>query len=162
MLSNLDALYTSLTKILNEILQLDPNIQAVILTNTSGQLIDYAISTYFEQKLKEEEFYIEGLAATIAAMFGATLATGIDFDLGGANSILAEFSEGRIVIVPCDSTSVFALVTTKDAPLGSIRIIAKRYSEKLRELLPKLFSQVEKEIKTLTRDKTKMKNILLE
>ncbi len=147
-MSQLETIYASITALLKEIITLDNNVLLVILVNKSGQLIDYAASSSFKSVIKNED-YIDGLAATIAAMYGATLATGLDFELGSAEIVLAEFSMGRLIIVACGEQAILSLVASKEAPLGSLRMLAKRYAQKIAELIPALFEKIDEEIKSL-------------
>ena len=147
---SINELYASLTSLLSEILELDKNICGIVLTTKSGQLIDYVTSKGFLDKSNISSF--EELAATIAAMFGATVATGEDFNLGDSQTILAEFANGRIVIVPCGAESILAIITSKDIALGNIRLIAKKYARRISEIISQLFKNVEQEIKVFAQN----------
>lgn len=150
-LSRLESLYISLSRTLRELLELDNEIRGVILVNKAGQLIDYSISSDFEKQVKDNEFHLEGLAATIAAMFGATIAAGLDFKFGDVATVLAEFSFGRVVLVPCGYDAILALVTTNSAALGSIRILARKYAEKISQIIPSLIESIEEEIRNFAK-----------
>jgi len=147
-MSKLEEIYSSLTSILNELLQFDNEILGSMLVNTSGQLIAYSVR--HDMTEPDDPFYFEALGATISAVFGAVMGAGTDFNLGNSNIVLAEFSKGRIVITNCDLNTILAIITTPNAALGSIRLLAKKYTEKLKDILNELYLEIEKALKEIS------------
>ena len=145
-MSNLQNLYDAITKMLSEIINIDENILCVLIATRSGQLIDYVASKDFYDKVEGSVSFDE-LAATIAAMYGASLATGTEFNLGDTDAVLTEFMNGRIVIISCGNDALLAITSERNIPLGNIRLLAKKYSQRLSDLIKKLFVAIDEEIK---------------
>lgn len=145
-MSSLQNIYNSITKILSEVINIDEHILCILLATRSGQLIDYVASKDFYEKVSRSMSFDE-LAATIAAMYGASLATGTEFNLGDTDAVLTEFTHGRIIIISCGDEALLAITSDRNTPLGNIRLLAKKYSRKLTELIKKLFTAIDEEIK---------------
>ncbi len=145
-MSGLQKLYDAITSMLSEIINVDESILCVLIATRSGQLIDYVASKDFYEKVEGSVSFDE-LAATIAAMYGASLATGTEFNLGDTDAVLTEFANGRIVIISCGNDALLAITSERNIPLGNIRLLAKKYSKKLSDLIKKLFVAIDEEIK---------------
>ncbi|MHA1589288.1 MAG: roadblock/LC7 domain-containing protein [Candidatus Njordarchaeales archaeon] len=142
----LQSIYKNITKSLNEILALDENIIAAIISNLSGMLIAYAARENYQEKVLKVSGLIEGLAATLAAIYGAASVAGNDTKLSKTRIILIEYEKGNLIICNIGKNSVLAIITNENATLGVIRMIAKRYSEKIEPLLSELDELIDKEI----------------
>ncbi len=145
-MSDLKRLYESITSVLSEIINIDENLLCVLIATRSGQLIDYVASKDFYEKVEGSVSFDE-LAATIAAMYGASLATGTEFSLGDTDAVLTEFTNGRIVIISCGNDALLAITSERNIPLGNIRLLAKKFAKRLSDLVEKLFVAIDKEIK---------------
>ncbi|MHA1616500.1 MAG: roadblock/LC7 domain-containing protein [Candidatus Njordarchaeales archaeon] len=146
--SKLQYIYKEITRNLNEILSIDKNIKGAIISNLSGMLIAYAIKDDYQAEISLISGLIEGLAATLSAIYGAASVAGEDIKLAKTQLILVEYENGNLIICDMGHENILAIIADKRGALGAIRIIAKKYGERIKPLLIELDKIIEDELST--------------
>ncbi len=145
---NVEEIYKEIYNTLIQLVNSDESIKLVVLSDPTGELIHFAV----RENEGGEETKIRMASATIAATFGGAEIIGEDFKLSEPMFLIYEFKNGDIVITKCQNNTTLALVTDDEANLGAIRVLAKRYSEKLNDLIVNLYKYMREELKTTKLD----------
>ena len=77
-------------------------------------------------------------AAQLAAIFRMSRATSDKLKAGEVEDNLLTSAAGQILIKPLNTESYLAIVTSKDAPLGIMRLVIKSYAGKVEQALGKV------------------------
>jgi predicted regulator of Ras-like GTPase activity (Roadblock/LC7/MglB family) len=77
-------------------------------------------------------------AAQLAAIFRMSRATSDKLKAGELDDNLLTSTSGQILIKPLDTESYIAMVTTREAPLGIIRLVVRSYADKIEQALGKV------------------------
>jgi len=121
----------------------EDSIQMVILADPTGELIHFAE----KGSSGESDSKIRMAAATIAATFGGAEIIGEDFKLSDPSFLIYEFQDGNLVITRCYNKTTLAILTDKNANLGTVRVLAKKYTEILNKVIHDLYGAMREEIK---------------
>ena len=74
-------------------------------------------------------------AAQLAAIFRISRTTADKLKAGDLEDNLFTSTEGQVLIRPLGQESYLAIVTTKDAPLGIVRLVIKSYASRVEQAL---------------------------
>ena len=105
-------------------IQVAGNLQVAAAVSMDGFLIDAARAEGVE--LDPEEF---AALATNGVMVVKALGRGIN--LGDINSAIFEYRDGSVVVSTLDDDFALALLAGKEANLGHLRLLARRYRDDL-------------------------------
>ncbi|MGQ4892585.1 MAG: roadblock/LC7 domain-containing protein [Candidatus Njordarchaeia archaeon] len=144
---DVETIYSQIYNTLNELVYLDESIKLAILSDSTGELIHFAI-----KEKDADETKIRLASATIAATFGGAEIIGDDFKLSEPKFLIYEFTDGDIIITKCYNKTTLAIITDNQANLGAIRVLAKKYTEKLNQLIESLYATMKEELKTADLD----------
>lgn len=120
-----------------ELLNKSDEIRKVLVSDLTGQLID-------SKGVEMEEERTRMLAATFSAMIGAVGSAGDEARMGKTQNIHVGYKEGFVLVSKIGEKGALALITTPEANLGAIRLLAKKYSKKLSEPVSSLAKRMEK------------------
>ena len=138
--------YQKIYETLKELLDLEDSIHMAILSDPTGELI------HFASKSSDDETKVRMASATIAATFGGAQVLGEDFNLSEPKFLIYEFNGGNLIITRCEMDTSLSIIAGSDANLGTLRVLAKKYSEKLGVLIRELYSAMQEELKTANVD----------
>ena len=144
---DVESIYTQIFDTLNELVHIDESIKLAILSDSTGELIHFA-----KKEENTDETKIRLASATIAATFGGAEIIGDDFKLSEPKFLIYEFTDGDIIITKCYNKTTLAIITDNQANLGAIRVLAKKYAEKLNKLIENLYETMKEELKTADLD----------
>lgn len=74
-------------------------------------------------------------AAQLAAIFRISRTTADKLKAGDFEDNLLTSTEGQVLMRPLGQESYLAIVTTKDAPLGIVRLVVKSYASRVEQAL---------------------------
>lgn len=129
-MEKLDIYYKKISDIANELLRKSEEIEIVLVSDVSGDLISSAGRGNTEHWNKDE---LRILAATFSAMIGAVETTRRNRELGRAKTIYIRYQKGGVFISRIGEKGVLILFISADSNLGAIRILARKYCKKLVE-----------------------------
>ncbi len=140
---NVNDIYMEIYNTLRELVELEDTINMVILSDPTGELIHYA-----SREQEDDETKIRMASATIAATFGGAQVIGDDFSLEEPKFLIYEFKGGNLIITRCAMNTTLSIITNNEANLGTLRVLARKYAEKLGDLIQRLYAIMEEELKT--------------
>lgn len=132
--------YQEIDKRLKELMEKSKEIKQVLVADLTGQLID---SKTRDAETGKNEDEIRMLAATFSAMIGAVRSAGEEGKLGHTKAIYVHYKKGTVHISRIGERGALALITSSDANLGAIRLLAKKYSRRLTEAVTTLAESME-------------------
>lgn len=129
--------YMEISQKLQELLTKSEEIEKVLVADLTGQLVGSAGCE------KEDEDKTRMLAATFSAIIAAVRSAGAEGDLGDSDSIYVRYDDGIVHISRIGEKGVLAIITTTNANIGAIRLLADRYRKRLAESVKLLADQME-------------------
>lgn len=124
----------SFDEILSQIIKSETGIKKVILVDRTGLTIAHV------SKFSYYPVDIDGIGAIASAVFSASEEQGKNLEIGDLDLLSSEFSDGKIFAASCGK-GVLSVITDKDVNIGMIRLVMKKTSEKLKEVLEEFLSE---------------------
>ena len=118
----------SFDKILSKVIKSETGIKKVILVDRTGLTIAHV------SKFSYYPVDIDGIGAIASAVFSASEEQGKNLDIGFLDLVTSEFNDGKIFAASCGK-GVLCVVTDHDVNIGMIRLVMKKTSDELREVL---------------------------
>ncbi len=124
----------SFDKILSKVIKSETGIKKVILVDRTGLTIAHV------SKFSYYPVDIDGIGAIASAVFSASEEQGKNLDIGDLDLVTSEFNDGKIFAASCGK-GVLCVVTDHDVNIGMIRLVMKKTSDELREVLEEFLAE---------------------
>jgi predicted regulator of Ras-like GTPase activity (Roadblock/LC7/MglB family) len=131
-------------QILSKIIKSETGIKKVILVDRTGLTIAHV------SKFSYYPVDIDGIGAIASAVFSASEEQGKNLEIGDLDVLTSEFDDGKIFAASCGK-GVLSVITDKDVNIGMIRLLMKKTSEELKEVLDEFLA--EKPIEVVSKEK---------
>ncbi len=131
-------------EILSKIIKSESGIKKVILVDRTGLTIAHV------SKFSYYPVDIDGIGAIASAVFSASEEQGKNLEIGDLDLLSSEFTDGKIFAASCGK-GVLSVITDKDVNIGMVRLLIKKTSEQLKEILDEFLA--EKPASKLSEDK---------
>ncbi len=118
-----------LSDILHELITSTGGINRVILADKTGLTLAHTVK--FET---DPNIDIDGLGAISSAVYLASETQGMNVNLTNMEIVIAEFSNGKIMVADC-GPAVLSVITDNDIAIGMVRMLMKQAAKKLRKIL---------------------------
>ncbi|MHA1754472.1 MAG: roadblock/LC7 domain-containing protein [Candidatus Odinarchaeia archaeon] len=124
----------SFDEILSKIIKSETGIRKVILVDRTGLTIAHV------SKFSYYPVDIDGIGAIASAVFSASEEQGKNLEIGDLEILTSEFNDGKIFAASCGK-GVLSVITDKDVNIGMIRLLLKKTSEELKEVLDEFLAE---------------------
>ncbi len=135
-------------EILSKIIKSESGIKKVILVDRTGLTIAHV------SKFSYYPVDIDGIGAIASAVFCASEEQGKNLDIGELKIVTSEFDDGKIFAASCGK-GVLCVITEADVNIGMVRLVIKKGSDKLQQILDEFLAEKPAAAPTPTPETTK-------
>ncbi len=124
-----------------------PSVNRVILADKTGLTLVHI--SKFDFDLRD----IDSMGAIASAVYLASEQQGLNTGLENMSTLVAEFSNGKILVASCGN-AVLCLITDNDVALGLARMTITQAADEIKTILDKLIEDDWEELDDMAREET--------